>query len=96
MKTERQNSAYREIQVRQMLSRSGAFAFFVCYEVLMKLKGNVRLNQHFPMITIPSAEEFKTRLSRAGQYFAPPEYGDYEYIEIRWSDAYIRVEYVID
>jgi hypothetical protein len=56
----------------------------------------VRLNQHFPMITIPSAEEFKTRLSRAGQYFAPPEYEDYEYIEIRWSDDYIRVEYVID
>ena len=30
------------------------------------------------------------------EYFAPPEYGDYEYIEIRWSDDYIRVEYVID
>ena len=29
-------------------------------------------------------------------YDPPPEYGDYEYIEIRWSDDYIRVEYVID
>ena len=25
-------------------------------------------------------------------YDPPPEYGDYEYIEIRWSDDYIRVD----
>ena len=30
------------------------------------------------------------------EYDPPPEYGDYEYIEIRWSDDSIRVEYVID